>query len=607
MSGSFLRDAIAKPVQIARQWSLRSVAQTVVITAPVAAFVGAGWAHRWIADDGFIYLRVVQQIRHSNGPVFNAGQRVEAFTGPLWLAVLTVADFVAPIRLEWLAVGLGLIASAFGLMMATAGASRLARTGISDPFLVPFGVLIFVALPPAWVFGTSGLETGLSFAWLGASLWLLVGWAQSRSRMTPIRAVVLGLGWLVRPELILFSAAFLVMLLGMQWREDRWRDRARLLAAMIALPLAYQVFRMGFYGSLVTNTAIAKEGTSTNWERGWDYLRDFTDPYWLWVPGVLLVVGGYAPLALVLHHRGERRALFVIASFLLAGLLHAVYVVAVADYIHGRLFLPPAFALCAPVAVIAATRRHLAALLLAPWALAAVLFLRPPQIDRRFPVVHGIFFPRATSGGAVTIDDQALGGNSPRNNLPNARGFYVEVPLGFYRRIDVPLKHTVDLPAVALFTVGARGYALGPEFNIVDVFGLADPLGSHFTSTPSKTWLAGHDKPMPSVWLAALITPRGSETRPDDFPSAESPLIPITTGEEFLTQVAWARAALRCPDIRGLLDAAHKPLAAGRFFDNFLSSFSHTRIRIPADPKDAYHRFCGPGTPSELREADQPS
>jgi arabinofuranosyltransferase len=466
-----------QPVQRALQW--------LVLGTPVAAFVGAGWAHRWITDDGFIYLRVFQQIRHGNGPVFNAGQRVEAFTGPLWLAVLTVADFVTPIRLEWLAVGLGLIASAFGLMMAIAGASRLARTGTSDAFLIPFGVLIFVALPPAWVFGMSGLETGLSFAWLGVSLWLLVGWAQSRSRMTTVRAVVLGLGWLVRPELILFSAAFLVIVLGMQWREDRWRDRARLVAAMIALPLAYQVFRMGFYGSLVTNTAIAKEGTSTNWERGWDYLRDFADPYWLWVPGVLLVVGGYAPLALVLHHRGERRALFVIASFLLAGLLHAVYVVAVADYIHGRLFLPPAFALCAPVAVIAATRRHLAALLLAPWALAAVLFLRPPQVDRRFPAVSGIFFPRAASGGAVTTDDWAWGANSPRSKLSNARGFYLEVPFQFYRRMDVPLKHTVDLPAVALFTVGLRGYALGRDFNIVDVFGLADPLGSHFTSTPN--------------------------------------------------------------------------------------------------------------------------
>ena len=34
--------------------------------------------------------------------MFNPGERVEIFTSPLWLSVLTVADVVAPVRLEWL-------------------------------------------------------------------------------------------------------------------------------------------------------------------------------------------------------------------------------------------------------------------------------------------------------------------------------------------------------------------------------------------------------------------------------------------------------------------------------------------------------------------------
>jgi hypothetical protein len=31
-------------------------------------------------------------------------------------------------------------------------------------------------------------------------------------------------------------------------------------------------------------------------------------------------------------------------------------------------------------------------------------------------------------------------------------------------------------------------------------------------------------------------------------------------------------------------------------------SFSNTRVRIPADPEDAYHRYCGTGTPREVSE-----
>jgi arabinofuranosyltransferase len=566
-----------------------------VLSTPVVGFVGAGWAHRWITDDGFIYLRVVQQIRAGNGPVFNAGQRVEAFTGPLWLAFLTAADIVTPVRLEWIAVVLGLLASAFGLAMAIAGARRLALTYAADAFLVPFGILVFVAILPSWSFGTSGLETGLSFAWLGLSFWLLAGWASSRSRISVARGFLLGLGWLVRPELVLFSAAFLAIVLGLQWNEDRWRDRGRLVLAMVALPLAYQVFRMGFYGSLVTNTAIAKEGTSTNWDRGWGYFRDFADPYWLWVPGVLLVAGGYVPLFLVLRRAGERRALFVVASFLCAGLLAATYVVAVGgDYIHARLFLPALFAICAPVAVVTATRRHLGALLVAPWVLAAVLVLRP----------SGFFLPPS---GRVTVDDFGWAADGLNSRWYTGRAFYFQ-PRGFdpnYRRLNVSLKEGVATPAVALLGIGVASYALGPDFDVVDVFGLADPLASHLISTPSPTAaprLAGHEKPMPAVWLAARVTRDGAETGPDDFPSVDQPLIPSTSGKEFQEQVAWARAALRCPDIRRLVAAADERLTPGRFADNFVESFSNTRIRIPADPEHAYHRFCGPGTPREVRE-----
>jgi len=577
---------------------LRRAAQWLVLTTPVVAYIGAGWAHRWITDDGFIYLRVVQQIRAGNGPVFNDGQRVEAFTGPLWLAVLTIADVVMPIRLEWIAVVLGLLASAFGLAMAIAGARRLALTDAADAFLVPFGVLVFVAILPSWAFGTSGLETGLSFAWLGLSFWLLVDWAQSRRRMSAVYAVLLGLGWLVRPELVLFSASFLAIVLGAQWREDRWRDRGRFVLAVIALPLAYQVFRMGFYGSLVTNTAIAKEGTSTNWGRGWDYLRGFVDPYWLWFPGVLLAIGGYAPLVLVLRRVGARRALFVVGSFLVVGLLNATYVVAVGgDYIHGRLLLPALFAVCAPVAVVTVNRRHLAAVLVAPWVVAAVLVLRPPQT--------GIFFPRTFD--QVTVDDFGWGTHGPHRHWYTGRAFYFQARAfdPNYRRLDAPLSQGVALPAVALLGIGVASYALGPNFEIVDVFGLADPFASHLISTPSHSLfprVPGHEKPMPSVWLAARVTGHGANVGPEDFPDVGDPLIPVTRGIEFREQVAWARAALRCPEIRGMLDAAEAPFTAGRYFESVVSSISNTRLRIPAEPERAYHRFCGPGTPREVRE-----
>ena len=265
----------------------RTCVEASLVAVPLALFLGAGWAHRWIADDGFIYLRVVRQITSGNGPVFNSGERVEAFTSPLWVAILSIADAATPIRLEWLAVGLGLAFSVGGLALAVVGARTLSRRTGSEAMLVPFGLLVFVALLPTWVFQTSGLETGLTFAWEGGCLAILAAWAGSETRrLRGGEMVVLGLGWLVRPELVLFSVLFLVVVIVGQWRTDRPRDRAGLVVTMVALPLGYQLFRMGYYGSLVASTAIAKESTVLRWGRGWAYFLDSTRPYALWLPAL---------------------------------------------------------------------------------------------------------------------------------------------------------------------------------------------------------------------------------------------------------------------------------------------------------------------------------
>jgi hypothetical protein len=49
------------------------------------------------------------------------------------------------------------------------------------------------------------------------------------------------------------------------------------------------------------------------------------------------------------------------------------------------------------------------------------------------------------------------------------------------------------------------------------------------------------------------------------------------------------------------MKSAHAPLTAGRFADNMLRSFDNTRLRIPPDPEDAYHRFCGAGVPPAVQ------
>ena len=139
--------------------------------SPVVLVAVLAVSKRWTFDDGFIYFRSVDQILAGNGPVFNAGERVESFTSPAWLGLLTVGDIVSPLRLEYTAAVLSIGCTAVGMWLATVGSARLANSDrtTSDKIRVPLGSVIFAALWPVWVWATSGLEIGLTFAWLGAT------------------------------------------------------------------------------------------------------------------------------------------------------------------------------------------------------------------------------------------------------------------------------------------------------------------------------------------------------------------------------------------------------------------------------------------------------
>ena len=58
------------------------------------------------------------------------------------------------------------------------------------------------------------------------------------------------------------------------------------------LPVGYQIFRMGYYGLLVPQTALAKDASGSKWGQGLIYLGNFTGPYALWIPAVLLIALG---------------------------------------------------------------------------------------------------------------------------------------------------------------------------------------------------------------------------------------------------------------------------------------------------------------------------
>lgn len=241
------------------------------LLVPLAVVAWMAVTRRWVADDAYINFRVVDNLFAGHGPVFNVGERVEVATSTAWLGVLAGMALVLPdaVPLPVAAVAAGVALTLAGLAAGQIGAVVLApgrgRTGVA----LPAGVLVLAALPPVWDFATSGLENGLAIAWLGGcflALALRSSALRSEDAERPPAyrplwlPVLVGLGPLVRPDLAVLSLTLGVALLATSRRSAAsWLGGG---AAALALPVAYQVFRMGFYAALVPTTALAKSATS---------------------------------------------------------------------------------------------------------------------------------------------------------------------------------------------------------------------------------------------------------------------------------------------------------------------------------------------------------
>ena len=598
---------------------------------PVAVFAAIGWDLRWVNEDGFIYLRVVDHLLAGDGPVFNAGERVEAYTSPAWLAVLTLGGaLVTSGGLEWLSVVLGLALSVGGLLAACLGAIALWREVAPDvrrPF-APLGAVVVAAVPAFWGFETSGLETGLVFAWLGGAF-LALAWlvaderprtgdhgapvaprVEAPARRPLLLAVLFGLGPLVRPDLAPFALCFLAALLLLV-RPLRRRTAIGVVAAAIALPFAYQVFRMGYFASPVPSTAVAKEAGLPFWSRGLDYLGNLVLPYALPLP--LAVLGWLGRRAAAPAWRAGRRGAVVVGAAAVAGaLLHTLYVVRLGgDYMHGRMLLPSLFGLLMPVAVVALPGRRVLAGALAgtvvAWALVCGLALRTPSqfgpeagrwqvLDQRakqrstpshpHPVTladHDVLpLPQPSVGRAARALARPGGPVLSLDARPGRRrtedgAIPVQVP----RTLDVRSAAWVRAPVV-IFTgsIGRLGLAAGREVWIADRLGLADPVAARLRLAPQRTARAGHEKLLAPAWFLARFGEPASVAVHPRF--AANPRIPA------------ARAALGCGDLRRLMRAVSAPLTLDRFVANVGASFELGALRLPGDPVAAKRELCRP-------------
>jgi arabinofuranosyltransferase len=414
----------------------------------------------WISDDALITWRTVLNVTHGYGLTFNIAERVQTFTHPLWMLLMTATYLVVR----------NVYAATFALSIAMS--------------LVVFWMAIRRAASPAqmWIvaaallfsrafvdFSTSGLENPLSNLLL--ALFALAAMRAAASPSPPLLRLwlITSLLYLTRPDDVVLVAPALA---AVTWRSGRSRASLRAIAIGLSPAIVWTLFALIYYGSPVPNTAAAKLATGIPraelWQQGLLYLIDSFDRDPLTLVTIFLAIGtGFAT-------RGPARLLALGLA------LYLFYVVSIGgDFMAGRFLATPVFAaalILGWIVTVDARVGYVAAASLAVVGLASAQI--PLLSDGRFKE------PGIRSTGIV--DERAIYFGS--HSLMRATRQSFADP-DWPRRGESPAPPQLD---EACGLLGAAGLGRGPHTHLLDDCALADPLLARLPAMFNTHWRPGH-------------------------------------------------------------------------------------------------------------------
>ncbi|MDB4433311.1 hypothetical protein N9166_01090 [bacterium] len=267
---------------IGADWVLLVVALAVLLG--IASAVGAAW----VCDDSFISFRYAENLVNGKGLVYNAGERVEGYTNPLW-TLLIAASLWAGLSAEVAATALGI--GCYVLLVACLLLWSLDRARQSRPFL-PLAAMLVLVLGDHRTWATGGLET---------SLFTLLSVAGVLATLRPGRlpggsltaGSLLGLAVLTRPDGLLFAAVGVASTWSLTHQLPGRRRLARaaaVAAPIVVLAAGLGAFKLLYYGELLPTAYYSKSALSPYYSQGLIYLGLYLAKNWFLAPLALVLL-----------------------------------------------------------------------------------------------------------------------------------------------------------------------------------------------------------------------------------------------------------------------------------------------------------------------------
>lgn len=475
----------------------------------------------WVSDDAYITFRTVDNFLNGYGLRWNVAERVQSFTHPLWMLLVTIPYFFTREPFHTVTV-LSLI-----LSLLTVGILVIRYR--TQPVPVALGLLALIFSKAFVDYSTSGLENPLMHLLVVVFALLL---EEDRTDAKGLFRVGLaaGFGVLNRMDALLFFIPGIVLILK---RFGRLRG-LWIMALGFSPFVLWELFSVFYYGIPYPNTGLAKLNTGIPApELAFQGLRYFENSV-RWDPVTLTVIF----LGLVVA--GVRRRPPEIALGL-GVLFYLVYVIRIGgDFMSGRF--------------------------LSTSVLIAVLILIRPDFFKRGYLKLGFLavilllafigpFPTVLSGSDYglkrtnLVDPYGIADERrfyfSTSGLFNGYPDWIRPALQVRSRGQLLKRNGIRLTIEDV--VGVVGYFAGPDVHILDNYALCDPLLARMPMVerdsvyvswiagvadrePEHPWRVGHfRRVLPAGYLKTMVTGK-NEIRDPDVAALYDRLTLVTRG-----------------------------------------------------------------------------
>lgn len=489
----------------------------LVALAALSAFVFVCIANAWVVDDAYITLRTVDNFVHGYGLRWNTFERVQSYTHPLWMLLMTAVyavtreHYFTLLALGWLTTGCTLWYT-----------FRASQAGRSQQSLLAYAcwLVLLLASKAFMDYSTAGLENPLSHALLALFYFRLTRSTDASSaELAPLVAIA-SLSFVNRQDTLLIYLPALCVVLLHQIRTAmkreaastrRWQWLVELLFATSPAWL-WELFSIFYYGFPFPNTAYAKAlnhgiGYGFSIAQGSRYLANSFDMD----PITLLTAGGAfaSTLWLAVKHGDARRFWLMLGC---AGYVVYVWIMGAAStHMSGR-FLTLVFFGATLVALDTLLKQRLALL---GAALGLIVIHQVATYDSPVRTLGCEWARQArdsqTWRGVLDVRRYVCAQGAALANGLHAKRALPDHDW-FYQGQDA--KHASEHELVVNLggadgwgAIGYYGYAAGPQVRIIDRLALTDPLLARLPVKSDWSRIAGHyERLIPEGYVESVTT-----------------------------------------------------------------------------------------------------